>query len=287
MSTILKTVDIELDKLELRAFTPRSAISDAYVRELADDIDYEGQLTPIIVRPHPTKQGFYQVIDGEHRVRAMEAIMRTTIRAEIRDLTDMEAAALALSINDREGLKLSDLDRAKHIHRLWKEYGMTQEEIAARFNKDQSWVSQQISLVENLTPEVQQKIAYGEIKQRIGVEIAKIPREEQLKIMTRVIKSSEREAQVLVKAYRIAPSNRKDEVLRAHIEDLPKIVPELAETQESARKSLEKMQADVCELATHLRRDIEFLNKEKPKCEDCMFKATCEELTHYSKILVA
>lgn len=47
------TTNIRLESLETAVFSPRKNFSMRYIDELAEDIEREGQLKPIIVRPHP------------------------------------------------------------------------------------------------------------------------------------------------------------------------------------------------------------------------------------------
>ncbi|MBS7633840.1 ParB N-terminal domain-containing protein [Candidatus Bathyarchaeota archaeon] len=52
MSEVL-TVNLKLEQLETDVFSPRKSFSDGYIEELAESIEREGQLKPIIVRAHP------------------------------------------------------------------------------------------------------------------------------------------------------------------------------------------------------------------------------------------
>lgn len=67
-------ITVELERLELGAFTPRLAFDEGWIKELAEDIKRNGLLKPVIARPHPQKPGFFQVVDGEHRVRALRLL---------------------------------------------------------------------------------------------------------------------------------------------------------------------------------------------------------------------
>ncbi|MDI6847226.1 MAG: ParB N-terminal domain-containing protein, partial [Candidatus Bathyarchaeia archaeon] len=73
MSEIL-TVNLRLADLETGVFSPKKVFSQGYNDELADSIQKEGQLKPIVVRPHPSKPDCWQVIDGEHRIRVLEKL---------------------------------------------------------------------------------------------------------------------------------------------------------------------------------------------------------------------
>jgi len=57
MSEIL-TVNLRLAELETGFFSSRKVFSEGYIDELAESIEREGQLKPIIVRPHPRSRTF-------------------------------------------------------------------------------------------------------------------------------------------------------------------------------------------------------------------------------------
>jgi ParB family chromosome partitioning protein len=59
---------VPLDLLEPNPFQPRSSIDPVALAELAQSIRHRGILQPLLVRPHPTTDGRYQI--GSTRPRA-------------------------------------------------------------------------------------------------------------------------------------------------------------------------------------------------------------------------
>ncbi len=131
MSEVL-TVNLELEQLEMDVFSPRKAFSEGYIEELAESIEREGQLKPIIVRAHPTRPNVYQVIDGEHRIRALRKLGRSVVRAEVRRLSDEEAYMLAIRVNEMHGKRLEELEEGLHIKRMMEQFGYTPSKLWTR-----------------------------------------------------------------------------------------------------------------------------------------------------------
>ncbi len=70
----------------------RLHFSKEKLQELADDMAASGQAQAIMVRPKPSEQGKYLIVFGERRVRAARLNKWPTIRAEVIDLSYLEAA---------------------------------------------------------------------------------------------------------------------------------------------------------------------------------------------------
>ena len=70
---------IGIREIEMKYVIPnvkqaRHTFSEDAIRELADSIDREGLLQPIIVRPE--NDGYYSIVAGERRFRALEEVLR-------------------------------------------------------------------------------------------------------------------------------------------------------------------------------------------------------------------
>jgi ParB/RepB/Spo0J family partition protein len=188
-----------------------------YITKLAEDIKAEGQLKPIMVRPHPTEPNRYQVVDGEHRVRALQKLGKTLVRAEVHALTDEEAYYRAMRINQLHGKRLEELEEACHISKMIAAFGLTQEQIGKRFSRSRQWVSQRLDLALRLVPKVEEYVATRVASSRHAIEIAQLPKEDQEKVVEKVVehKLSTRATRGLVSAIKKAETaEKKEEVLR-------------------------------------------------------------------------
>jgi ParB family chromosome partitioning protein len=82
--------EIDPEMIEDTGLKDRLGSLDDDVAELRDSIARHGQQVPILLRPHPTLSGRYQVVYGRRRLAAIRAL-RTPVKALIRTLSDEEA----------------------------------------------------------------------------------------------------------------------------------------------------------------------------------------------------
>lgn len=137
-------VEIRLAELEPNRDQPRKDFDEETLAELADSIAKHGLLQPILVRPLPT--GGYQIIAGERRWRASRMAGLTTVPVVIRDMNDHEAMEAAL-IENLQREDLNPVEEALGYRALIDEYGLTQEETAARVGKSRPTIANAIRLL--------------------------------------------------------------------------------------------------------------------------------------------
>ena len=91
---------VELAVVDIRPnpFQPRQDVDPAALEELKASIRQAGLLQPIVVRPMPNGEG-YELIAGERRLRACQALGWERIPAVKREVDDRTALTLALIEN--------------------------------------------------------------------------------------------------------------------------------------------------------------------------------------------
>ncbi|MBZ3695465.1 MULTISPECIES: plasmid partitioning protein RepB [Phyllobacterium] len=80
---------IELDPNELEGSFITDRIADDRFEELVQAIRERGQDSPILVRPHPTEAGRFQIVFGHRRTRAAKEL-GVKVRAVVKALSDRE-----------------------------------------------------------------------------------------------------------------------------------------------------------------------------------------------------
>jgi len=223
------TTNLRIDELELGVFSPRKQFSPAYIEELAEDMKREGQLKPILVRLHPKELDRYQVIDGEHRVRALKRLGMSTVRAEVRRLSDEEADFLAMQINLMHGKRLSQLEEALHVKKLTKRYGYTQQKVAELYNRSQQWVSDRFKLVNSSSEALLNAFTTRVVDMSKARKIAQLPKGEQPEVVKKVADASlsARQTEVLVHALKeVETPKEKQRILDKPIETLLQLYKE-------------------------------------------------------------
>lgn len=151
-------------------FQPRTAFDETALEELKTSIKRSGVVEPIIVRP--LSAGTYELVAGERRWRATQALGLASIPAVIKQLTDRETLELSL-IENVQRENLNPLEEAKGYARLLEEFGYTQEDIAAAVGKDRTTVANLLRLL-TLPADIQQALAgggltFGHAKALLGI----------------------------------------------------------------------------------------------------------------------
>ena len=135
--------EIAVALLDPSPFQPRTNFNPAALEELVQSVRSGGVVQPIVVRP---VVGRYQVVAGERRLRAVRLAGLDRIPAVVRTISDEQALELSLIENlQREDLNV--VEQARAFERLAVEFGLTQEEIAARTGKDRSTVANILRLL--------------------------------------------------------------------------------------------------------------------------------------------
>ena len=125
---------------------------------MADSITENGLLQPIAVRPKKLGTG-YIIIAGERRWRAARLAGLDEVPVIIKDVTDEQAAALAL-IENLQREDLNPIEVAEGCHQLIEKYGLTQETAAKKLGKSRSSVTNSLRLLA-LPQEVRHKVSEG------------------------------------------------------------------------------------------------------------------------------
>ena len=136
---------LPLREIEPDPEQPRKRFDDDALNQLADSITENGLLQPIAVRPKKVGPG-YIIIAGERRWRAARLAGLDEVPVIIKDVTDEQAAALALI----ENLQREDLDPievAEGCRQLIDKYGLTQESAAKKLGKSRSALANSLRLL--------------------------------------------------------------------------------------------------------------------------------------------
>jgi ParB family chromosome partitioning protein len=149
--------EIPLASISPNPKQPRTVFDEDALEELKASIREVGVLQPVVVRE--TMPGRYELIMGERRWRASQAIERDTIPAIIRDTADDQLLRDALLENIHRS-DLNPLEEAAAYQQLLAEFGVTHEELAQRIGRSRPQISNTIRLL-NLPAAVQRRVAAG------------------------------------------------------------------------------------------------------------------------------
>ncbi len=122
----------DIDQIYPNPFQPRMRFKPEELEELSRSIQEQGVLQPLIVR-RAADTGF-ELVAGERRLRAARMAGLSHIPVVIRDVPDARLLELSI-IENIQREDLNALEEAEAYHRLMTEFGLTQEEVAARVGK--------------------------------------------------------------------------------------------------------------------------------------------------------
>lgn len=133
---------------------PRKSFDDESLLDLAQSIEENGLLQPIVVQPED-ENGTFRIIMGERRWRAHDFAGKTSIPAIIRPADDSTILALQI-IENNQREDIAPLEEARALQRLVELSG-NKKEVAQALGRSPSWLSKRLSLLK--TPEKVQVFA--------------------------------------------------------------------------------------------------------------------------------
>lgn len=89
---------IALSKLAVHPDNP-NMMSESNFRKLVRNIQRSGLYEPIVVRPHPKEKDCFQIINGHHRVKALEKLGRYQADCVVWNIDDEQTAVLLATLN--------------------------------------------------------------------------------------------------------------------------------------------------------------------------------------------
>lgn len=198
-------------KVEPNPNQPRQDFDQEELQALADSISVHGVIQPLTVRA--LDSGYYQIIAGERRWRAARLANISEIPVVIIDADDKKAMELAL-IENLQRQDLNPVEEALGYQSLIEEYGLTQEEAAARVGKSRPAVANSLRLL-GLCPQVLEKLKTGELtaghaRAILTLKTEKKQQEAAQKIIALAL--SVRQAETLCKNMNKEPTPKKEEV---------------------------------------------------------------------------
>ena len=182
-------INVSIEQIIPNPKQPRKYFSDKSLIELAQSIRIKGVLQPLIVRKHPFKNNFFELVAGERRWRALQKLEVFQVPVVLRKINDDELLEISLLENiQREDLTI--IEEAQSYQDLLKTHGYTQEELAKRIGKDRSTISNLMRLLD-LPSELKNDLERERISVGHARAILSLPnRETRLEMRQIVLKNS-------------------------------------------------------------------------------------------------
>ena len=179
-NTILK---VNINLLTPNKYQPRKEFDEKEIENLAESIKLYGILNPILVRE---KDGKYEIIAGERRFRAAKLANLQEVPVIVKIATDQEIAEMAL-IENVQRRDLSPIEEAKSYEEIIKLSNQTQNDLAKKLGKSQSFIANKIRLL-SLPKEIQEAIIERKISERHARSLLSVEDETtQIELLNRII----------------------------------------------------------------------------------------------------
>ena len=152
--------EVDISKIKPGRFQPRSNFNKEKLNELTESIRKQGVLSPILVRELGLNE--YEVIAGERRLRSSKMAGLETIPCLVDQKKDQDALVSAL-IENLQREDLNPVEEARGLDRLKREFGLTQDEVAASTGKARSTIANSLRIL-SLPSSVLDLLSEGKIE---------------------------------------------------------------------------------------------------------------------------
>jgi ParB family transcriptional regulator, chromosome partitioning protein len=138
--------ECEIDKISPNQQQPRSYFDEEGLEELTQSIQEHGVIQPLIVQAQ--KNGGYQLIAGERRLRASQRAGLKKVPVIIRDTAGDDSLLELALIENIQRKDLNVIEEAEAYNKLIIKFNYTQEQTAQRVGKKRSTVTNILRLLQ-------------------------------------------------------------------------------------------------------------------------------------------
>ena len=250
-------VSVDINNVVPNPRQPRTRFTKESLHELADSIKAQGIIEPILTR---MRNGKYELVAGERRLRAAKLAGIAVIPAIVKDFTDQQSLELSL-IENLQREDLNPMDEADGYSRLSSEFGLTQEDIAKQVGKDRSTVTNMIRLL-SLPKPIKDSLRKAEITAGHARPLLSLDNaEKQIHFWREIVKGNltVRDAEILVTGKEEKPKIKKGGRKRAFTQnaELNALVEQLTEQLATKVKIFGTPQRGRIEIEYYSQEDLE------------------------------
>ena len=198
---------LPVHKIVRNRHQPRKVFHENEIKQLADSINENGQISPIVVRKMGEK---FELIVGERRWRATQLLKKDVIDAVIIDADEKTSAVLSIVENvQREDL--NSMEEAESLLRLVNEFGMSHDDVSKYISKSRTHVTNLIRLNE-LSDYGKEQLSMGTITMGHARAVLTLSPDEQSRILREAVRKnlSVRAVENLAKPNSKTQSKNKD-----------------------------------------------------------------------------
>ena len=176
---------LPVHKIVRNRHQPRKVFHENEIKQLADSINENGQITTIVVRKMGEK---FELIVGERRWRATQLLKKDTIDAVIIDADEKTSAVLSIVENvQREDL--NSMEEAESLLRLVNEFGMSHDDVSKYISKSRTHVTNLIRLNE-LSDYGKEQLRMGTINMGHARAVLTLSPDEQSRVLREAVRKN-------------------------------------------------------------------------------------------------
>jgi ParB family chromosome partitioning protein len=131
-------VELDINKIIPNPEQPRKDMDQGLLQELAQSIKEHGIIQPLVVAKN--KQGKYEVLAGERRLRAAKIANLKKVPVVVRTASDQQKLEVAI-VENVQRQDLNPVEEANSYERLINEFNLNQEQIAKKVGKSRPTIA--------------------------------------------------------------------------------------------------------------------------------------------------
>ncbi len=236
-------LELSIDWIQPNGNQPRKHFEETAVRELADSIEKNGLLQPIVVRVSPIFLGKYEIVAGERRWRACKLANLKKVPVIVKDASDEKVMELAL-IENIQREDLTPLEEAEAYNQLLSSRDITQEGLSALVSKSRSHIANTLRLLK-LDDDTRGYLARGEISAGHARTLLSAKEEDRAMLAKEIVDNNYnvRDTEELIRTYTLTqePGSESSPVVRHRTVD------------EGSKNNSDKSDEDIKELLGSLQ----------------------------------
>ena len=152
---------VPIEKINPNPNQPRRYFAENDLNDLADSIRSKGIIQPLVVRPHPNKNGEFEIVAGERRWRASQIAKIHQIPVVVREFSNEDVLEIAI-IENIQRADLNPIEEAAGYRQLMEKFGHTQDQVAQALGKSRPHIANHLRLL-MLPNDVQELVIKGKI----------------------------------------------------------------------------------------------------------------------------
>ena len=152
---------VPIEKINPNPNQPRRYFAENDLNDLADSIRSKGIIQPLVVRPHPNKNGEFEIVAGERRWRASQIAKIHQIPVVVREFSNEDVLEIAI-IENIQRADLNPIEEAAGYRQLMEKFGHTQDQVAQALGKSRPHIANHLRLLV-LPNDVQDLVIKGKI----------------------------------------------------------------------------------------------------------------------------